>query len=51
MYKNQIIDDLSARWERSGLSKGDNFLLHSNIKRLILEFKNAYDVFTGFFKK
>jgi aminoglycoside 3-N-acetyltransferase len=39
MYKNQIIDDLSERWERSGLSKGDNFLLHSNIKRLILEFK------------
>ena len=39
MYKNQIIDDLSERWEKSGLSRGDNFLLHSNIRRLVSEFK------------
>jgi aminoglycoside 3-N-acetyltransferase len=39
MYKNQIIDDLSERWEKSGLSRGDNFLLHSNTRRLVSEFK------------
>ena len=40
MHKNNIIDDLSERWDRSCLSKGDTFLLHANIRRLLLEFKN-----------
>jgi aminoglycoside 3-N-acetyltransferase len=39
MLKNKIIDDLSVRWQKSGLKNGDTFLLHSNIKRLLLEFK------------
>ena len=39
MHKNKIIDDLSERWDRSGLSRGDIFLLHANIRRLLLEFK------------
>jgi aminoglycoside 3-N-acetyltransferase len=39
MLKNKIIDELSSRWEKSGLKTGDIFLLHSNIKRLLFEFK------------
>jgi aminoglycoside 3-N-acetyltransferase len=37
--KAEIVDNLSDRWNRSGLSHGDTFLLHSNLKRLIFEFK------------
>ena len=39
MNKEMIIKDLSERWNRSGLSNGDTFLLHSNLKRLLSEFK------------
>lgn len=39
MDKVKIIDDLSDRWSRSGLSLGDTFLLHSNLRRLLFEFK------------
>ena len=39
MSKIKIVEDLSKRWENSGLSLGDSFLLHSNIRRLLLEFK------------
>ena len=39
MNNRQIVDVLSERWIKSGLEKGDIFLLHSNIRRLLLEFK------------
>jgi aminoglycoside 3-N-acetyltransferase len=39
MEQKKIINCLSERWEKSGLENGDTFLLHSNIKRLFLEFK------------
>lgn len=39
MSKTEIIDDLANRWSKSGLLAGDTFLLHSNLRRLILEFK------------
>lgn len=39
MYKDKVIDDLSKRWEKSGLVNGDIFLLISSVKRLVLEFK------------
>ena len=39
MNSNDILSNLTERWEKSGLKKGDTFLLHSNSKRLLLEFK------------
>ena len=38
MENVRIIDDLTERWIKSGLSSGDTFLLHSNLKRLFFEF-------------
>lgn len=39
MQRKQILKELSKRWIRSGLCEGDVFLLHANIKRILLEFK------------
>ena len=35
-----IINQLSERWFNSGIKPGDTILLHSNIRRLLLEFKD-----------
>ena len=37
---NLVINELSEKWEKSGINKGDVVLLHSNIKRLLLDFKS-----------
>ena len=34
-----FLDELTNRWLKSGIVEGDTILLHSNIKRLLLEFK------------
>ena len=34
-----IIKELSLRWQKVGISAGDTILLHSDIKRLLMEFK------------
>ena len=34
-----VIFELSNRWSKAGLQKNDILLLHSNLTRLILEFK------------
>ena len=39
MNSIDILNHLTERWEKSGLKRGDTFLLHSNMKRLLLEFK------------
>ena len=42
MNSNDILSNLTERWEKSGLKKGDTFLLQSNSKRLLLEFKKKF---------
>ena len=39
MDNSSIQNELSQRWMRSGLASGDVFLLHSDIRRLLAEFK------------
>lgn len=39
MNNSSIQNELSQRWMRSGLASGDVFLLHSDIRRLLAEFK------------
>ena len=34
-----VITELSLRWKGVGIKKGDTILLHSDIKRLLVEFK------------
>ena len=34
-----IIKELSLRWKSAGIEKGDTVLLHSDIRRLLIEFK------------
>lgn len=38
-YKKKVVNDLAERWGNSGIENGDILLLHSNAKRLIMEFK------------
>ena len=37
---NLVINELSEKWQKSGINKGDLILLHSNITRLLLDFKS-----------
>ena len=39
MNNSSVQNELSERWMRSGLASGDVFLLHSDIRRLLTEFK------------
>ena len=39
MNNSSIQNELSQRWARSGLASDDIFLLHSDIRRLLAEFK------------
>ena len=39
MDNNSVQNELSQRWVRSGLARGDVFLLHSDVRRLLTEFK------------
>ena len=39
MNNSSVQNELSQRWERSGITSGDVFLLHSDIRRLLTEFK------------
>ena len=39
MNNSSVQNELSQRWARSGLASGDVFLLHSDIRRLLTEFK------------
>ena len=34
-----VTEELSLRWKKIGIKNGDVVLLHSNIKRLLMEFK------------
>lgn len=40
--KEKIIDDLVKNWNRCGLEKGDLVLVHSSLKRLLLQLKNKF---------
>ena len=37
---NLVVNELSEKWQKSGINKGDVILLHSNIRRLLLDFKS-----------
>ncbi len=39
MNNSSVQNELSQRWAQSGLASGDVFLLHSDIRRLLTEFK------------
>ena len=39
MNSNDILSNLTERWEKSGLKKVTHFSYTSNSKRLLLEFK------------
>ncbi len=39
MHNSTVQHELSERWAQSGLADGDVFLLHSDIRRLLAEFK------------
>ncbi len=39
MNNSSVQNELSERWVRSGLARGDVFLLHSDVRRLLTEFK------------
>ena len=39
MNNSSVKNELSQRWAQSGLASGDVFLLHSDIRRLLTEFK------------
>jgi aminoglycoside 3-N-acetyltransferase len=36
-----MIETLQQRWKRSGLEEGDTILIHSNIKRTLLEYRTS----------
>tara|TARA_Y100000996_G_scaffold286660_1_gene226286 strand:+ start:155 stop:943 length:789 start_codon:yes stop_codon:yes gene_type:complete len=38
MSNNSVISELTERWLKSGLNDGDIFLLHSDTRRLLIEF-------------